>query len=75
MYESPVVLPLYRSAHMPDKFSEALEESERSFAKKRARIVVCRQIESRLRAIYDADLNRPIPPRIIALFETSVTSD
>jgi hypothetical protein len=52
---------------MLDKFSEALEESERSFsAKKRARIVAWQQIKRRLRAIYDANLNRPIPARIIA---------
>jgi hypothetical protein len=60
---------------MSNKFSEDFEESKRSSAKKRARIVACRQIEDRLRAIYDADLNRPVPARIIALLQTSVTSD
>jgi hypothetical protein len=55
---------------MSDKFSEALEESERFFsAKKRARIVAWQQIKRHLRAIYDIDLNRPIPARIIGLLE------
>jgi len=60
---------------VPDKLSEAVEESEGRSAKKRARIAAFRYIKRYLRAIYEADLNRSIPARIIALLETSVTSD
>ena len=50
---------------MPDKLSEAVEESEGRSAKKRARIAAFRYIKRYLRAM----------DRIIALLETSVTSD
>jgi hypothetical protein len=57
------------------KFSEAFAQSERRSEKKRARIAAWKQIKGRLRALYNADRDRPIPPRIIALFEKLGTSD
>jgi len=53
-----------------DKFSEAFEQSQRRAAKKRARIAAWQQIEGRLKAVYDADRDRPMPPRIMALFDS-----
>jgi hypothetical protein len=60
---------------VPDKLAEALEESEPHSAKKRIRVRAFRYIERCLKAIYDADLNRPMPARLIALLETPATSD
>jgi hypothetical protein len=58
---------------LPDKLSEAIgEESERHSAKKRARTAAFLHIERCLKAIYDADLNRPIPAELIALLETPI---
>ena len=60
---------------MADIISEAFEEAERRSAKKRARIAAALHIERCLKAIYDADRDRPIPARLVALLETSATSD
>jgi hypothetical protein len=68
-------LDCHEEAALADKLSEALEEAERRSAKKRARIAAFQRIERCLKAIYDADLNRPIPARFVLLLETSVTSD
>jgi hypothetical protein len=61
----------YRRRKLEDKFAEAFEQSERRSAKKRVRIAAWQQIKARLKAIYDADRDRPIPPRIIGLFDKS----
>jgi len=54
---------------LPDKLSEAIEESERRSEKKKARFAAFLHIERCLKAIYDADRDRPIPARLIALLE------
>jgi hypothetical protein len=58
-----------------DQFSEAFAESERLSEKKRARISAWQQIKVRLQAVYNADRDRQIPPRIIAPFEKLDTCD
>jgi hypothetical protein len=62
-------------SEQPDKPAEAVEESERHSAKKRARGIAFLHINRCLKAMYDADLNRPMSAQIIAFLETQATSD
>jgi hypothetical protein len=65
----------YGSGKLPDKLFETVADPERRSAQKRARGAACLHIERCLKAIYDADLNRPIPAQLIAILEIPVTSD